>query len=281
MIDGQLVASEDARVSVFDRGFLYGDSVFETIRTYGGEPFALDEHLARLEQSARLVHIDLPISADGLRDEVRVALQASGNPESYVRVTITRGKAALGLVPQAATSPLRVIIVDELRVPSAEMYERGASAVTYRTQRLADDTEAAGAKLGNYLTAVLAMRVAHEHCAQEALLVDRSGCVVEGASSNLFFVERGVLFTPSEDAGILAGITRAKVIAVARASGLPIRFETPTVQRLMGADEVFISSSIRELLPIVRIDGDAVADGTVGRMTRRILDAFRELVAPK
>lgn len=278
MIDGRLVPSKDARVSVFDRGFLYGDSVFETIRTYGGRPFALDEHLARLERSAQLVHIRLPVSADELRREIATALDSAGNLESYVRVMITRGETTLGLVPQPAVSPLRVVIVSELQALPAELYERGASAVTYRTQRPSDATDAAGAKIGNYLISVLAMRVAHEHHANEALILDRAGLVVEGATSNLFFVEDGELVTPPEGAGILAGVTRAKVLALAQALGLVVRYEVPTLSRLMAAPEVFITSSIRELLPIVRIDGHSIGTGEVGPFTRRILDGFRQLV---
>src|SRR5690606_3949734 len=170
MIDGRLVGEHAAVVSVFDRGFLYGDSVFETIRTYGGRPFELMEHLRRLEWSAERVFIRLPVRLEVLREEVEATLASAGNDESYVRVMVTRGQGPMGLDPSTAEHPLRVIIVDRLQSPPAEAYERGISVITYRTQRVGDATAAAGAKVTNYLVAVLATREARAQGALEALI---------------------------------------------------------------------------------------------------------------
>lgn len=278
-IDGKSCTGEEARVSVFDRGFLYGDSVFETIRTYGGKPFALDEHLTRLWRSAELVFIPLPCGREQLTSEIITAVETAGNAESYVRVMITRGQGELGLDPNLAQVPLRVIIVGPLHPPPPELYETGAGAVTFRTLRPSDATIAEGAKIGNYLVAVLAMREAKAARANEALIVDRDGKVVEGASSNVFIVRDGVLVTPPLEAGILAGVTRGRALRAAEQIGLAVSFAVPTVEEVLSASEVFISSSIRELLPIVSVDGTPIGDGTVGSVTRRLRASFRQVVA--
>jgi branched-chain amino acid aminotransferase len=279
MIDGELLAPEHAKVSVFDRGFLYGDSVFETIRTYGGRPFALEEHLERLERSARLVAIDMPVPRETLRRELLDAVAAAGNPESYVRLTVTRGSGELGLDPGLASGPLRVVIVAPLEPPSAQAYEDGIAAVTYRTQRATDDTNAMGAKVGNYLVSVLAMREARAAHAAEALIVDGNGNVVEGATSNVFVVKDGRVLTPPDTAGILPGITRAKLLAVCADESVQVELRSLSLEEVRKADELFVSSSIRELLPVVRVDGSAIAGGRPGPVTRHLLTSFRRKVA--
>ena len=278
MIDGRVVAPEHATISVFDRGFLYGDSVFETIRTYGGRPFALEEHLERLEWSAKRVFITLPAARDVIGSEVREAVRLAGNSESYVRVMVTRGSGPLGLDSDQVENPVRVVIVGPLTPPSAEAYEQGIGVVSYRTRRAAEDTDAVGAKVGNYLVAVLAMREARRAGAAEALIVDGAGNVVEGASSNVFAVFGGALVTPPEDAGILPGITRAHVIAVANEIGIDVELAPLALDRLLAAEEIFISSSIRELLPVVRVDSSTIGKGLPGDTTRRLHEAFRKKV---
>lgn len=277
-IDGKPCVGPEAHVSVFDRGFLYGDSVFETIRTYGGRPFALEEHLTRLWRSAELVFIPMPWSREQLRDEVLAAVNAAGNPESYIRLMVTRGQGELGLDPGLAHLPLRVIIIGPLHSPPPQVYERGAAAVTFRTLRPSDATVAEGAKIGNYLVAVLAMREAKKVAANEALIVDRDGRVVEGASSNVFVVHDGALITPPLEAGILAGVTRGRAITAAHQLGIPVRYEVPRVEDVRAAAELFVSSSIRELLPIVTLDGGAIGSGRVGPITQQVRAEFRRVI---
>ena len=278
MIDGAIVSGERATISVFDRGFLYGDSVFETIRTYGGKPFALGEHLARLELSAGRVFIELPVSGSVLRREIEAAIASAQNEESYIRVMVTRGSGPLGLDFDQVKNPVRVVIVGPLVPPPPEAYRLGIGAVGYRTRRAAEDTDAVGAKVGNYLVAVLAMREARQAGAAEAFIVDGAGNVVEGATSNVFVVEGRSLVTPPEDAGILAGITRRHVLEVAAELGLAVRLEALPFERVLGADEVFISSSIRELLPVVSVDGRPIGSGAPGAKTIALLQGFREKV---
>lgn len=276
-IDGKVFPPQEANVSVFDRGFLYGDSVFETIRTYGGVPYAMREHLQRLAKSAGRVYIELPISLDELAAEVLAVVEQADNAESYIRVMITRGSslATLGLPPELSEGPRRVILVTPLQAPAPDLYESGIGVVSYRTRRATDDTQAEGAKIGNYLVAVLAMKEARAAGALEALIVDAHGQVVEGATSNVFMVQGSTLVTPAESAGILPGITRAGLIQVAEELGVEVRFETPTLDQLLGAEEVFISSSIRELLPVVSVDGTSVGRGKPGPMYRKLLQGFR------
>ena len=280
-IDGQIVSPAEAKVSVFDRGFLYGDSVFETIRTYDGQPYALDEHIERLAGSAQRVAIELPVSVGQLRERVLRVVQESGNPESYIRLMVTRGSGELGLAPDLAVEPLVVILVTPLTPPPPEAYREGIAVISHHTRRATDSTLAEGAKVGNYLASVLAMKEAKSRGAAEALILDADGRVVEGATSNLFLFTSGprpVLVTPPVSAGILPGITRAGVLEVARELGLQVELRAPTLDDLHRASEVFISSSIRELLPVVRIDDQQVGDGRPGPLTRQIHEAFRAFV---
>ncbi|CAN90410.1 Branched-chain-amino-acid transaminase [Sorangium cellulosum So ce56] len=306
-IDGVIHRPEEARVSVYDRGFLYGDSVFETIRTYGGEPFALEEHLARLERSAERIAIALPIPRDELGREVVALLRAATAPgsagatagsagagssaaplESTIRVMLTRGSGPLGLDPSLAGAPLRVILVEPLKPLPGGLYRGGIAVITICTQRAGD--AAPGAKVSNYLESLLALREARAAGAHEALILDPSGHVVEGTTSNVFLVERRpaahegaedpghLLITPPKEAGILVGITRAHVMHVAGELGMPVCCEPVTMARLLAAEEVFITSSLREIVPVVRVDAHTIGAGVPGPKTRALHAAFRRRV---
>jgi branched-chain amino acid aminotransferase len=278
MIDGRLHPPEAATVSVYDRGFLYGDSVFETIRTYGGLPFRLGTHLERLRQSAERVLIPLPVALPTLSEEVLQTVRAAQNPESYIRVMLTRGQGPLGLAPAAELRPLRVVMVGPLEPPPPETYARGIGVATYRTQRATDATDAAGAKVANYLVSVLGLIQAHRMGASEAIVVDAQGSVAEGSTSNIFAVIGGHLVTPPEEAGILAGITRACVLEIAPHLGLTVELRRLPLGELLSAEEAFISSSIRELVPVVTVDGHPIGNGRPGSTTFRLLEAFRHSV---
>jgi branched-chain amino acid aminotransferase len=276
-IDGRIVPPERAEVSVFDRGFLYGDSVFEVLRTYGGVLFGFDEHLARLGRSAELALIAFS-ELELLRREVLAVVQATGNTETYVRIVVTRGSGrALGLDPSLARAPSRVVIATDVPAPPAVVYDRGISVITYRTQRISEGTSAVGAKLGNYLLSILATHEAHARGADEALILNAQGEIVEGTTSNVFLVRGGELLTPPDEAGLLAGITRAKVLAIAASLGIPCELRTFLPAELARADEAFITSSIRELVPVVAVDGSPAGGGKPGPLTARLLAAYRAL----
>jgi branched-chain amino acid aminotransferase len=276
LINGQAADSGSASISVYDRGFLYGDSVFETIRTYRGVPYALGEHMQRLGRSAERVHIGLPVPLETMAEEAKRGIDLAANPDSYVRIMVTRGTGPMGLDPDLAQNPSRVVFVEPLVAPPHEAYAAGIGVILARTARAADATAAAGAKVANYLASLLALRDAKRVGASEALFVDATGRVLEGASSNVFIVHRGEVVTTPEESGILPGITRAHLIRAAAGLGIGVTIRDITETDLFAADEAFISSSIREVLPVVRVDGRSIGSGVPGPMTRRIHLGFRQ-----
>ena len=280
-IDGNIVDSEEARVPVLDRGFLYGDSVFEVYRTYGGVPFAESEHLERLRRSAERLMIPMPVPMAKLAAEVRATLDAAGDGDWYVRVVLTRGSGPLTYDPTTASSPLRVIVVVPLNPYPAELYRRGAAVMLLRASRPTDDSRAAGAKASNYLANLLAVHEAHQHGAHEAILLGRRGQLLEGASSNLFIVKDEVILTPDVEPGILVGITRATVLDVCTSEGLTVSETEILPEDLYAADEAFITSSLREVMPVVAADGHKLGGGEPGQITKRLRDGYLRTVAAR
>lgn len=287
-IDGKSIDPAEARVSVFDRGFLYGDSVYEVIRTYLLAPFELHEHLARLEASAGRIGLALPWPAGHLAAEVGRVIEASRgedppDPEAApwnvgersVRVVVTRGSGELGLDPALAGSPTVVMIALPLRGPPRAAYQQGVSAWPVGGPGGPRRGGDPAAKTGEHLFHVLAVRQAAGHGAHEALLLDADGRVAEGASSNVFAVRSGAVVTPPLAAGILAGITRGVVLGIARGIGLPVREEALPLRDLLQSDEAFLTSTAREVLPLVRVGDQAIGSGGPGPVTRRIHSAFR------
>src|SRR5258708_3229639 len=270
ILNGQVTPPDSAAISVYDRGFLYGDSVFETIRVYGGKPFALAEPLARLERSAARVFIPLPVAVDVVALEIERGIGLSQEVDSFVRIMLTRGTGPLGLDPDLAEKPSRIVLVEPFVPPPPESYENGIDAIVVHAARATDATPAAGAKVANYLTSLLAIREARRRGAVEAFIVDARGSVLEGTTSNVFFVKGGELVTPPENAGILAGITRAHVLRAAGEIGVKTALRDVREAELFDADELFISSTLREILPVVRLEGRTIADGRPGPVTRRL-----------
>ncbi len=281
MIDGVLVAPDAAVVSVYDRGFLYGDSVFEVVRAYDGAPFALAEHLARLEASAAVVLLALPLSRDALAREIHTAIAAArasdDQPRDHsVRVVLTRGSGPLGLAIESAVAPRRVVLVEPVVPPPPATYEAGIAVVSVVTTRAVEGTAAAAAKYGSYLANALALHEARTRGAADALLVDAAGRVFEAATSNVFIVRAGRVSTPPIRAGILAGITRATVLTLARA----VRLHVDDARELFladvaNADECFLTSSIREVAPVVTVDGKTIGRGVPGPITGALHRALR------
>ncbi len=276
VIDGVVYAPSDAKISVYDRGFLYGDSVFETLRTYGGRAFAVDEHLDRLERSLAALAIALPASRAVLTAELMDALLRADNTESYARLMVTRGQGALGLDPALAHAATRVLLVEPLTMPPLASYLRGIRVRCIRTVRASD--AAHSAKLANYLASALALRDARQAGADEALVVDRAGLVIEGTTSNVFAVVGDRLVTPAVEAGILDGITRHHVIATARELGMDVELASLAPAALAESREVFITSTLREILPVSEVDGHRVGAGARGPVTEALHRAFRRRV---
>lgn len=278
-IDGLVVPEAEARVPVTDRGFLYGDSVYEVIRTYGGRPYLLSEHLERLRRSAVRIRIPLDGGLSAVQEDIRRTLAATENLESYIRVVVTRGSGPVTLDPSTASSPRRVVMVGALpRFPEA-MYEEGVTVCLVSSGR-SHCGVLAGAKSGNYLVNVLALEEARRKGAHEAILLDVDGRMTEGASSNLFLVRAGSLVTPPLDAGILEGITRRQVCRLAQSIGLSVQEQSIVPDDLAGAQEAFLTSTLREVLPIRKAllpGGEEVllGGGRPGAITRDLMRAFR------
>jgi branched-chain amino acid aminotransferase len=289
-LDGDLVAPARAKVSVFDRGFLYGDSVYEVIRTYGGRPFEEEAHLARLRRSAGRIGLAPKWDSDRTAREIARTLEASRGGdapdpaaapwnvgERYVRVVMTRGAGEIGLDPALAVDPVALVVVQPLAGPPASAYREGVGAAIVGVRRAAPDAIDPSAKTGAHLPNVLAVREARAAGAHEALLLDAGGFVTEGSSSNVFAVVRGAVRTPPLAAGILEGVTRGVVLRLARAMGLAAEEAPLRAEDLEGADEVFITSTVREIVPVTRLGPRAVGAGRPGPVTRRLHGAFRAL----
>lgn len=258
-----------------DRGFLYGDSAFEVIRTYGGQPFALGAHLRRLRASCEVLQIGIEVDDATLKREVAAGLDSAGNPESYVRLIVTRGVTDIGLAMGSTVTSRRILVVLPFPEQAAWMYEEGVEIATVTTVRALDGTVAAGAKASNYLPNILSLATARARGGYEALSVAGGGEILEGATSNLFLVTAGRVRTPPLALGILDGITRRLVIAAASDEGLDFAEELLFPPDLYGADEAFITSSLREVVPVVRADGAMIGDGRPGPITRRLHRAFQ------
>jgi len=274
-LDGTVVPPEEARVSVFDRGFLYGDSVFEVLRTFGGRPFALGDHLDRLGRSAAGLRLPPP-PRPGIEAAVRGTLAAAGNAESYVRVLVTRGAGPIGLDPALSDRPTLIVIVRELELPDPRLYRDGAELALVSVLRNHPRALDPAIKSGNYLNNILALDEARRRGAYEALLRDADGFITEGSSSNLFVVTGGGLLTPPLRAGILDGITRRHLMDLARARAMAVEERALRPPDLQGAEEAFITSSIRSVLPVTRVDGAAVGGGRPGPITLELARAYDE-----
>jgi branched-chain amino acid aminotransferase len=279
-MNGRIVPPERARISVFDRGFLYGDSVYEVLRTYGGAPFALEEHLLRLRRSAELLGMRLPRSAAWCVEELARTLRAARNRESYVRIVVTRGAGRIGLDPALARNPQTLVIVKPLELPPATLYRRGARVELVPAGQIHADSADPEAKSGNYLSNILALREAKAAGAYEAIMLGKGGRVREGSSSNIFVVRHAVLCTPPLSAGILEGITRGRILRLATELGIRSREATLYPGDIAESDEAFITSSIREVMPVTVVGHRSfgqrrVGNGRVGEVTRALREAFR------
>jgi branched-chain amino acid aminotransferase len=279
-IDGRICARETAMVSVFDRGFLFGDSVYETIAFLAGRFVFLNEHLERLERSAKRIYLDMPARAQ-VAQAMRATVAATELGEARIRVMVTRGEAGIDLDPATAHAPRLIVIAQPLGAPTAEMLATGVSVEVVQISRSGPGGLDPAVKSGNYLGSVLAIATARRRAptAHEAILCSPAGSIAEGATSNVFHVRGGALFTPGLEVGILDGVTRAKVLTLARGAGLAtheLAFVAP--QELHAADEVFLTSAVRGILPVTSVDGVRIGAGRPGPITLRILALYQQLV---
>ncbi|KAB1192241.1 aminodeoxychorismate lyase [Haloferax sp. MBLA0076] len=278
-VDDELVPADEASIPVTDRGFLYGDAAFETLRAYGGGVFHWEAHADRLAETCDVLGMDHGLSDDDLRARIDETLAANGLEEAYVRLSITRGSQPGRLTPAEDVDPRVVVIVEPLPRGgrnSDPVWDGPATVQTVRTRRIPDRAVPARAKTHNYLNGILARVELRVTGADEALMLDSDGYVTEGATSNLFFVADNALCTPSLDGPVLPGITRRVVLDLARQEGIPIRERRFTPDDVRDADEAFLTNSTWELRPIETVDGISVGDGPVTKLLSRLYDDYVE-----
>jgi branched-chain amino acid aminotransferase len=281
-VNGRIGTDRDPMISVFDHGFLYGEGVYETLRTYNARPFLFERHMARLRRSAEM--IALPVSdsdremADHIEETIRVfsRAQASSNQGPlYIRILVTRGIGELTYDPAACPTPTVVIIVKAHVEPPARAFEQGVPAALVPVLRNHPASVNPVIKSNNLLNNALAMQHAVKRGAFEGIMRNYRGELSECTQSNLFVVKNGVAETPALEDGLLPGITREFLFEIGPEAGIPVRERTLHDEDLFGADEAFLSSTTRELVPIVRVDDRPIGSGKPGPITRRLLDAFR------
>lgn len=277
-IGGKLYDKADAKVSVFDHGLLYGDGVFEGIRSYSGRVFRLEKHVDRLYDSARAIHLVIPMTREAMAQAVLDTLAANNLRDAYIRLVVTRGAGSLGLDPRKTTDPQVIIITDSIQLYPPELYEHGLKIITAGTMRNHPAALNPRVKSLNYLNSILAKIEATNAGCLEALMLNHKGEVAECTGDNIFVVRNGEVHTPSIDAGILEGITREAVIELARESGLKVVERTMDRHDVYTATECFLTGTAAELIPVVECDGRPLGDGRPGPVTRELLQRFQALV---
>jgi branched-subunit amino acid aminotransferase/4-amino-4-deoxychorismate lyase len=277
-LNGRLLPAGAARVSALDRGFLHGDGVYDTWRTYGGAPFAVAAHLRRLAAAARVLRLPAPGSAALWDRRSRLLVARNGLSDAAVRLTLTRGSAGEGVVPEGRTKATLLLTVRPLPVNLARRRRDGVSAVLLPFPREGTPPWG-GLKLVGHASAVVGRGLAARRGAEEGLYVTARGEVTEATTANLFLVESGRLVTPPLEAGVLPGVTRSLVLRLAHRAGVPVRERPVTVTRLRRATEVFLTASTIEIVPVVRLDGRRLAGGAPGAVTRLLQARYAAHVA--
>ena len=277
-IAGKFVNKEDAKISVYDHGMLYGDGVFEGIRSYAGKVFRMIEHVDRLYESARAIHLAIPISREEMATAINDTLAINNFTDAYIRVVVTRGAGSLGLDPRKTTDPQVIIITDTISLYPEEFYENGLAIITAGTIRNHPAALSPRIKSLNYLNNIMAKIEGTNAGCLEALMLNHSGYVAECTGDNIFIVKNGVIHTPSIDAGILDGITRRAVIDLAGEKGIAVVERTMERHDILTADECFLTGTAAEVIPVTRLDGRQIGPGEVGPVTRMLRNAFQKMV---
>jgi branched-chain amino acid aminotransferase len=274
-MDGHLVDPADAKVSVYDHGLLYGDGCFEGLRGYKGRIFKMDSHLKRLEESAERIRLKIPYSRAELAKAMKDTMDACGMADCYIRLVVTRGVGTLGLHPFKCPRPGVIIVVDTIQLYPHELYKSGMKVIVAKRPRIPMQCLDPAIKSLNYLNNILAKIEAIDADVLEAIMLNTDGEVSECTGDNIFAITGGRIHTPPTSSGILHGITRQFVIdELAPAAGIPVEERRMVLEDLYRADEVFLTSSVRGIMPVTRLDGARVGDGTAGPITRRLHQAY-------
>jgi len=276
-ISGKFFPQEDAKISVFDHGLLYGDGVFEGLRSYRGKVFRLDEHIRRLYESAKAIWLEIPMSPDEMCGAVNESVRINKIDDGYIRLVVTRGAGTLGLDPNRCSNPQVIIIADAISLYPKELYEKGLEIVTVSVQRNHPAALSPRIKSLNYLNNILAKIEGIQAGCIEALMLNHKGEVAESTGDNIFLVHHGVLQTPPLEAGILEGVTRDAVIEIALEAGIEVREMPLTKHDVYVADECFLTGTAAEIIPVVRVDSRVIGTGKPGPMTRDLEKRFKKL----
>ncbi|MCX5789967.1 MAG: branched-chain-amino-acid transaminase [Elusimicrobia bacterium] len=276
-IDGRLYEKEDAKVSVFDHGLLYGDGVFEGIRAYNGRVFCLREHLARLFNSAKGIHLEIPQSKAEIESALLDTVRANRLKDAYIRLVVTRGTGDLGLDPRKCKRATVIIIADKIALYPEKVYEKGLTLITSSLRRMSPDQLSPSIKSLNYLNNILARAEATRAGADEAILLNQQGYVAECSGDNIFFLRDNKAYTPPVSSGILEGVTRNVVMKLIREQlGIEVREELFTCFELYRAEEAFVTGTGAEVIGVTKIDGREIGHGAAGPLTKRIIELFRK-----
>ncbi len=277
-INDRFYEQAEAKISVFDHGFLYGDGIFEGIRLYDGCIFRLEEHLERLEYSAKAILLEMPWTRQEIADATCEACRVNKLKNGYIRLVVSRGVGSLGLSPKSCAKPQLIIIADTIQLYPPEFYEKGLKIITVPTRRCSPAALPPTVKSLNYLNNILAKIEAQNLGFHEAIMLNDQGYIAECTGDNLFLVHKGKLLTPPFSAGALAGITRGAVFDIAKKLKLTVEEKNLTRYDTWIADECFITGTAAEVVAIVEIDGRPIGTGKPGKVTKKITDAFKRLV---
>ncbi|KJS13199.1 MAG: branched-chain amino acid aminotransferase [Peptococcaceae bacterium BRH_c8a] len=276
-MDGKYVSEEEAVVSVFDHGLLYGDGIFEGIRAYHNRVFKLSEHLERLYESARTLTLEIPISVEEMQEVVLETLRRNNLRDAYIRLVVTRGKGDLGLDPRKCKLATIFCIAASIQLYPEELYEQGLEMVTVATRRNIPEACNPRVKSLNYLNNIYAKIEANLAGVSEAIMLNQEGYVAEATGDNIFLVKKGKMITPPIHVGLLEGITRNAVMDLARARGIEVEERVFTRHDVYIADECFLTGTAAELIPCVKVDGRPIGTGQPGPVFQSLLHDFREL----
>ncbi|WP_144469219.1 branched-chain-amino-acid transaminase [Bacillus pumilus] len=277
-LNDELVKKEDAKISVYDHGFLYGDGVFEGIRVYNGNIFRMKEHLDRLYDSARSIMLNIPYSLEELTEKMIHTVERNGLKDAYIRLVVSRGAGDLGLDPNNCGRANTVIIVEPLAIFPKHLYETGINIVTVPTRRNRPDVLSPKVKSLNYLNNILVRIEAHMAGVSEALMLNDQGYVAEGSADNVFIYKKGKLYTPPGYIGALEGITRNAIMEIAEDLGYEVKEEPFTRHDVYTAEEVFLTGTAAEVIAVVKVDGRTIGEGQPGVHTNKLLEQFRKRV---
>ncbi|BDG46260.1 MULTISPECIES: branched-chain-amino-acid transaminase [Parageobacillus] len=277
-LNGEFVTKENAKISVYDHGFLYGDGVFEGIRVYSGNVFRLKEHMDRLYNSAKSILLTIPYTKEELTEYVVETIRKNQYQDAYIRLVVSRGVGDLGLDPYKCQKPQVVIIAEPLALFPKHLYETGIEVVTVATRRNRSDVLSPKVKSLNYLNNVLVKIEAHLANVNEALILNDQGYIAEGSGDNVFIVKDEVIYTPPGYVGALEGITRQAIIEIAQELGYVVKEEPFTRHDVYVADEVFLTGTAAEVIAVVKVDGRVIGEGVPGPHTKRLLEEFRRRV---